>query len=328
MAKYITKRLLMMILVIAGVILVVFSIMRLAPGDPVASVLGANYTQEQYDLMESKLGLDKPFFVQLLNYYKGLLTGDMGTSYSTMVPITRELASRLPSTFALGLMGILITIMIGIPAGIISATKQYSILDYAITVISLILSSMPNFWLALMLMLIFSAKLGVLPASGVDHWYSWIMPGLAVGLGSVAGIARLTRSSMLDVVRQDYIRTARAKGVSEGTVIKKHALKNALIPIITMIGVQLGMIVGGSVIVESIFNIPGIGTYMMAGINSRDYPVVQACVLVLALSICVVNLLVDIVYAFVDPRIKSQYAGGGKKKKVPAGQKAQGGSEA
>ncbi|MBR1781016.1 MAG: ABC transporter permease, partial [Oscillospiraceae bacterium] len=317
MAKYILKRLLMMILVIAGVILVVFSIMRLAPGDPVQAVLGANYTQEQYDIMEAKLGLEKPFIVQLFNYYKGIICGfDLGVSYSTMVPITRELASRMPSTFALGFMGIFITIIIGIPAGIISATKQYSAFDYITTVLSLFLSSMPNFWLALMLMLIFSANLGILPASGTDHWYSWIMPGLSVGLGSVAGIARLTRSSMLDVVRQDYIRTARAKGVSEGKVITKHALKNALIPIITMIGVQLGMIMGGSVIVESIFNIPGIGTYMMAGINGRDYPVVQACVLVLALSICVVNLLVDILYAFVDPRIRSQYGGGGKKKKA------------
>jgi peptide/nickel transport system permease protein len=313
MTKYIIKRLLMMILVIAGVIFVVFTIMRLAPGDPVAGILGANYTQEQYAATEAKLGLDKPFIVQLLNYYKGVLRLDLGTSYSTMVPITRELSSRLPSTFALGFMGIFITIVIGIPAGIISATKQYSAVDYIITVVALILSSMPNFWVALMLMLIFSAKLGILPASGIDHWYSWIMPGLAVGLGSVAGISRLTRSSMLDVIRQDYIRTARAKGVSEGKVITKHALKNALIPIITMIGVQLGTIVGGSVIVESIFNIPGIGTYMMAGINGRDYPVVQACVLVLALSICVVNLLVDIIYAFIDPRIKSQYGGGGKK---------------
>lgn len=315
MTKYIIKRLLMMILVVAGVILVVFSIMRMAPGDPVVSILGANYTQEQYDVMEAKLGLDKPFLIQLFNYYAGLLHGDMGTSYSSMLPITKELASRLPSTFALGFMGIFITVIIGIPAGIVSATKQYSAFDYITTVVALILSSMPNFWVALMLMLIFSANLGWLPASGVDHWYSWIMPGLAVGLGSVAGISRLTRSSMLDVIRQDYIRTARAKGVNEGVVIRKHALKNALIPIITMIGFQLSMIVGGSVIVESIFNIPGIGTYMMAGINGRDYPVVQACVLVLALSICVVNLLVDIVYAFVDPRIKSQYASGGKKKK-------------
>lgn len=315
MTKYIIKRLLMMILVVAGVILVVFSIMRMAPGDPVVSILGANYTQEQYDVMEAKLGLDKPFLIQLFNYYAGLLHGNMGTSYSSMLPITKELASRLPSTFALGFMGIFITVIIGIPAGIVSATKQYSAFDYITTVVALILSSMPNFWVALMLMLIFSANLGWLPASGVDHWYSWIMPGLAVGLGSVAGISRLTRSSMLDVIRQDYIRTARAKGVSEGVVIRKHALKNALIPIITMIGFQLSMIVGGSVIVESIFNIPGIGTYMMAGINGRDYPVVQACVLVLALSICVVNLLVDIVYAFVDPRIKSQYASGGKKKK-------------
>lgn len=318
MTKYIIKRLLMMIFVIAGVIFVVFSIMRLTPGDPVASLLGVGYTQEQYDMLEAKLGLDKPFFAQLLSYYAGVLRGDLGLSYNSMCPIAQELASRLPSTITLGLIGICITVIIGIPAGIISATKQYSAFDYVITVFALILSSMPNFWLALMLMLIFSATLGWLPASGVEHWYSWIIPSLAVGLGSVAGISRLTRSSMLDVVRQDYIRTARAKGVSEGNVIKKHALKNALIPIITMIGFQLSMIVGGSVIVESIFNIPGIGTYMMAGINSRDYPVVQACVLVLALSICVVNLLVDILYAFVDPRIKSQYSGNRKKAIVVA----------
>jgi peptide/nickel transport system permease protein len=280
----------------------------MAPGDPIANILGSQYTQEQYDTLQAKLGLDKPQIIQLLDYFKGLLHGDLGISYSTLRPISTEIVSRIMPTFILGIFGIVITVVLGIPIGIVSATHQNSILDYILTVLSLFLSSMPNFWLALMLMMLFSAQLHILPASGIDTWTSWIMPGLSVGLGSVSGISRLTRSSMLDVIRQDYIRTARAKGVNETQVIKKHALKNALIPIVTMIGVQFGGIIGGNVIVESIFAIPGLGTYMMTGITNRDYPVVLASVLLLSFSICVVNLAVDIIYGFIDPRIRSQYA--------------------
>ena len=313
MSKYILKRLLLMIVVIAGVILIVFGICRMAPGDPVQSILGTGYTQEQYDTLEAALGLDKPVHIQLLNYYKGLITRfDLGISYRTRVSVTSEILARLPTTFLLGAMGLLITICVGIPFGVLSATKQYSFLDYLTTVISLIFSSMPNFWLALMLMLIFSANLGWLPASGLDSWKGWIMPAVSIGMGTVAIITRLTRSSMLEVIRQDYIRTARAKGLPEGKVIRKHALRNAIIPVITMIGVQLGMIVGGSVVVESIFSIPGIGTYLMTAINNRDYNAIQGCVVVLSLSICVMNLIVDIIYGFVDPRIKAQYSSGKK----------------
>lgn len=317
MFRYIVKRLLLMIPVLIGVIFIVFTINRMTPGDPVQAMLGPSYTQEQYDITKERLGLDDPYFVQLFNYYKGIVTKfDLGTSYRTGRAVTTEIAKRFAPTIKLGLIGVLITVIIGVPAGIVSATRQYSLVDYGVTLTSMFFAAVPSFWLALMLMLVFSAKLGWLPASGIEGWKSWIMPCLAVGLQPVAVVARMTRSSMLEVIRQDYIRMARSKGVTERAVIWAHALKNALIPVITMIGVQIGQIIGGAVVVEAIFSIPGMGNLMMTAINNRDYPIVQGSVLVLSMSICLMNLLVDIVYGFVDPRIMAQYkrAVGGKNK--------------
>ena len=233
-----------------------------------------------------------------------------------------EIFKRLPTTLKLGIIGCLITIFLGIPFGIISATHQYSIADYAVTVFSLIFAAMPGFWLGLMLIIIFSLNLQWLPASMATKfvtWKHWILPSLAVGLCPVASITRLTRSSMLDVVRQDYIRTARAKGVRDGRVIVHHALKNALIPVVTSLGLQLGNLVSGSVVVEMIFSIPGLGSLMTTAISNADYPVIQGCVVVLSVLICCINLLTDILYGFIDPRIMSQYTGG--KKRRPAGKK-------
>lgn len=318
MIKYIVKRVLIMIPVLFGVIFIVFMINRLSPGDPVAGILGSSYTQEQYDAKAAELGLDKPVLVQFGQYIVNLVTKlDLGTSYSTGQSVSSEIFGRFPTTVKLGVIGCIITVVLGIPFGIISATKQYSAMDYGVTIFSLIFASMPGFWLALMLIIIFALNLKWVPASMVGHsvtWKAWILPAIAVGLSPVASITRLTRSSMLDVVRQDYIRTARAKGLSEGTVIKKHALKNALIPVITSVGLQLGMLVSGSVVVEAIFSIPGLGTLMTTAISNKDYPVIQGCVVVLATLICVINLCTDIAYGFVDPRIMSEMTGSKKKK--------------
>lgn len=318
MIKFIAKRLLVMIPVLLGVIFIIFTINRITPGDPVVAMLGSNYTQEQYDAKAAELGLDKPFFEQFYEYIKGIVTKfDLGTSYQTKRPVTTEIGERFWNTLLLGIIGCVITVIIGVPTGVLSANKQYSLLDYTVTVGALVFASMPNFWLALMMILLFSLKLGWFPSSCADlsNWRVWVMPALAIGLSPIASVSRMTRSSMLEVVRQDYIRTARAKGLSPQMVTRKHALRNALIPVVTIIGMQVGMIIGGSVVVETIFSFPGLGVLMMNAINNKNYPVIQGCVLLLAGSICIINLIVDIVYAFIDPRVMSHYTAGKKRKK-------------
>lgn len=310
MIRYILKRILWMIPVLLGAVFIVFSINRLSPGDPVAAALGGNYTQEQYDRVEAEMGLDKPFFAQLFDYLKGIVTEfDLGTSYKTKRAVSDEIAERFPITLKLALIGCAITVCIGIPGGVISATKQYSVADHIVTVLSLIFAAMPGFWLGLMMILLFALNLRWLPASGLQSWKSWIMPSIAVGITSVATITRLTRSSMLDVIRQDYIRTARAKGQREGKIIVKHALRNGIIPIITTVGFQLGILISGSVVVESIFSIPGLGTLITSAVSNQDYDLIQGCVLVLAAIVCVLNLIVDILYGFIDPRIMAEFSG-------------------
>ena len=316
MAKFIIKRLLWVIPVMLGVVFIVFAIDRFAPGDPVAAELGGSYTQEQYDAKKAELGLDRPFLVQFVSYVGNIVTkGDLGNSYHTGLSVSASIAERFPLTFKLAIISILIAVGLGLPFGIIAATKQNSPLDYTVTVFSLVFAAMPGFWLALMLIICFSVQIKLFPASGYEGWKCWVLPALASGLSFIATITRMTRSSMLDVVRQDYITTARAKGLDEGTVIRKHALRNALIPIITTVGFQFGILVAGSVIVETIFNMPGMGSLMMTAINNKDYPVIEGCVLVLAFLICIINLVTDIAYGIADPRIMAQYTGGRKKKK-------------
>lgn len=314
MVKYFLKRILLMIPVLLGVIFIVFTINQFSPGDPVAALLGGNYTQEQYDAKEKELGLDQPFVVQFVNYLKGIVTRfDLGTSYQSKRPVSSEILERFPTTLILGLLGVLLTVVVGIPFGIISATRQYSALDYVVTIVSLIFASIPSFWMAMMFQLGLSYNLGWFPATySAGSVISMVLPVLTLGLSPVATVTRITRSSMLDVVRQDYIRTARAKGLSEREVIWKHALKNALIPVITVVGMQVGMIMAGSVVVEAIFSVPGLGSLLMAAINNKNYPAIQGCVLFMSLFISLMNLLVDLIYGLVDPRIKAQY--GGRKK--------------
>ena len=318
MAKFIIRRLLWIIPVMFGVILIVFTIDRLGRGDPVALSLGGSYTQEQYDAREAEMGLDRPFLVQFMDYVGGIVfRGDLGESYHTGLTVSQSIMERFPVTLKLAVISILIAIGCGIPFGVISATRQNTILDRIVTFFSLIFAAMPGFWLALMLMIMFAINVKWLPASySADlGWKSWVLPSLASGLSFIATITRMTRSSMLDVVRQDYITTARAKGQKEGVVVRKHALRNALIPIITTVGFQFGILIAGSVVVETIFNMQGLGSLMMTAINNKDYPIIEGCVLVLSALICIINLITDLAYGFADPRIMAQYSGGGKKKK-------------
>lgn len=245
MLGYIVKRVLWIIPVTMGVLLLVFTINHFSSGDPVLQIVGTNYTQEQYDEVEKRLGLDKPFFTQYFEYVWGIITRlDFGTSYFNLRPVRDEILGRVPTTLKFGLISVCITIAVGIPLGIVSATHQYSLTDYLATCASLAFAAIPAFWLALMFMLVFALNLKWLPATGIDSWKSWILPCLSLGLAPISSVTRMTRSSMLEVIRQDYIRTAMAKGVSERVVTYRHALKNALIPIITVIGMQGSRICG------------------------------------------------------------------------------------
>lgn len=316
MSRYIIRRLLWMIPTLLGIMFIIFTISYLTPGDPAMIALGNNYTEEAYQAKIIEMGLDKGFITRYFIYIKDVVTKfDLGTSYSNLRPVRDLILEKVGVTLRLGLLSSLVTIVVGVTVGIIAAVKQYSAMDYIATSLSVLFSAMPGFFMALVCIIVFSLKLKWLPAAGLSTWRHYILPVLCLGLSPIAVVNRLTRSSMLDVIRQDYIRTARAKGVDERTVITKHALRNALIPVITVIGGQLSMVIGGSVIIESIFSIPGMGTLMMTGINNRDYPIIQGTVLVLSIVICVVNLLVDLAYAAVDPRIKAQYYGGDKRKR-------------
>lgn len=307
MYKYILKRLLLLIPVLLGVSLLVFTILSLTPGDPAQLILGESAPKEAVLKLREEMGLNDPFIFQYLRFVKNAILGDFGRSYTTGREVFGEIFSRFPNTFVLAITGMIISVCIGIPVGIISATRQYSFLDSFSMVLALLGVSMPVFWLGLMLILVFSVKLGLLPSGGFDGLTSIILPGLTLGVGSAAIITRMTRSSMLEVIRQDYIRTARAKGVAEKVVINRHALKNALIPIITVVGLQFGGLLGGAVLTESVYSWPGVGRLMVDAIRQKDTPTVLAAVVFLATVFSVVNLLVDVLYAYVDPRIKSQY---------------------
>lgn len=307
MYKFILKRLAMLIPVVLGVSFLVFVIMNLAPGDPVEMYLGDNYTQEAYDAKTRELGLDQPYFVRYLKYVGNAITGDMGTSFSTGRPVTQEIAARLPSTLVLATAAIAFAIIVGIPLGTLSAVRQYSVMDSFSMLLALIGVSMPNFWFGIMLILLFAATLKWLPAANFNGFKSLILPAITLSANSLAMITRMTRSSMLETIRQDYIRTARAKGHKELTVIVRHALRNALIPVVTTIGLQFGFAIGGAVLVETVFSWPGIGRLLVETIKFRDTPMVMGIVLLIAVMFSIVNLCIDILYAFLDPRIRAQY---------------------
>lgn len=299
-----------MVLLLLGMSFIVFASLYIAPGDPATMVAGVAATEQDIEAVRISLGLDKPFLVQYGIYLKKLLTFDLGTSYTTRQPIIQEIAIRLPFTVNLAVASIIIAIVVGIPLGILTALKRDSIVDNLLTTSSLLAISIPNFWLGTMLMLLFSVKLGWLPSGGMTHFF-WtptgfkqvIMPAVALSTATVASFMRIGRSAMLDVLQSDYIRTAKSKGLSSKVVVFIHALKNAMIPLLTQFGTSFGGLLGGAIITEQVFVINGVGTYLINAINSRNYPVVQSTVIVIAVMFTLINLIVDIVYCLVDPRI-------------------------
>ena len=308
MVKYIIRRLIAMIPVVIGITFLVFMIMQLAPGDPVRMILGDSAEPEAIEAMREEMGLNDPVLVQYGRYMVNLLHGDMGTSYTNQRPVAHEVFSRVPATFELALVSAVVSILIAIPLGVVAAVKQNTLFDNLSMVLSLVGISMPAFWLALMLMLVFSLRLGWFPVQGnSDGWRSFVLPSIAIGFMNMAAIARTTRSSMLETIRQDYIRTARSKGISEGEVIMHHAFGNALIPTITVVGVRLGGLLGGAVLTETVFAWPGLGRLMVQAVNGRDVPVVMGCIVILSIGFSIVNLIVDLAYGFIDPRVRTMY---------------------
>ncbi len=297
-----------MIPVLLGVAFCVFTLLYLTPGDPARMVLGDLATEESLKEFRAKEGLDKPFLMQFGNYiYKAVTKGDIGRSYITKRPVTQEILAAFPATLKLSALAMLIAILVGLPCGILSAIKQYSIFDTITMIFAMIGLSMPVFWLGLLLILFFSVHLRWLPSSGFDTFQAMILPAVALSAQAISIVTRMTRSSMLEVVRADYIRTARSKGQKESVVIWVHALYNALIPVVTICGLQFGHLLSGAILTESIFAIPGVGRLMVEAIKMRDYPLVQGGVLFVAVVFSLVNLLVDLLYAYIDPRIKAQY---------------------
>ena len=308
MLKYIFKRILMMIPVLLGVLFLVFTMNEISPGDPAAMIAGDAASVEVVEQIREDLGLNKPLPVRFFNYTKNLvLHGDLGTSYKTKRPVLDEVMDRLPTTILLSLTSAAFAVFLSIPIGIISAIKQNTWIDNLLMVLALIGVAMPAFWQGLMTIILFSVKLGWFPSYGFTTPAHWFMPVLTIGTGAMASLVRITRSSMLEVIRQDFIRTARAKGQTERKVIISHALRNSMIPIITAIAIQLGSMLGGAIVTETVFAIPGIGMLMIQSIKARDYPTIQGAVVVIAVMFSLLNLVVDIIYTFVDPRLKSIY---------------------
>lgn len=313
MTKYIIRRLLYMIPVLLGVAFLVFTILSLTPGDPGSIILGITARPEDIAALNAEFGYDQPFFLRFFNYIKDIvLHFDLGTSYSTRQPVIDSIMARFPNTLTLAVLSMCVSSTIGISLGIFSAVRQYSFMDSVCVVVALVFASMPGFWLGLMLLIIFSLRLGWLPSFGADSLKHFILPTITVAMSSAAGLLRMTRASMLETVRQEYIRTAKAKGASNKRVIFKHALKNALIPVVTSLGGGFGASLGGAIIAETVFSIPGMGTLMTNAIRQKDVPMVMGATLFLAVLFSLIVLIVDILYAFIDPRIMAKYRNGGK----------------
>ena len=296
-----------MVPVILGVSFIIFSIMNLTPGDPALLILGEAATPEAVQELREQMGLNDNFFIRYGRFVINAVRLDFGQSYRTRLPVFEEILTRFPTTFKLAFWGITLAVIIGLPIGVISAVKQYSLVDGLSLVAALLMTSIPAFWLGLMLMLAFSLRLNLLPATGAETWQNFVLPSITLAIGTMALLIRMTRSTMLEVIRQDYIRTAKAKGADTKRVIFNHALRNAMLPVITIIGINFGFQLGGAMITETVFAMPGLGTLMITSVRMKDTPVVMASVIFVALIAGVVNLLVDILYVFIDPRIKSQY---------------------
>ena len=304
MLGYTIKRILQVIPVLLIISFICFMMIRLVPGDPVANMLGVNASKEAIAAQRAELGLDKPLLTQYGDFLVKALQGDLGKSITTRRPVIDEIAQRYPATLKLALGATVFAAVVGITFGVLSAVKQNKLTDNVIMVFSLLSVSTPSFFLALVMMLLLSIHLGWLPSMGLRTPLHYVLPIITLGMQSVGLIARTTRSSMLEVLRQDYIRTSRSRGISQAVIVMRHAFKNALIPVVTVVGLRFGGLLAGSMLVEAVFSVPGIGRFMVDGVLKRDYPVVQGTVLVLATTFVLVNLAVDLIYALIDPRIK------------------------
>ncbi len=311
MGRYIGKRLLMMVFLLLGMTLIVFGSLYIAPGDPAEMVAGLNATPQDVERVRQSLGLDRPFLIQYTTYLRNLLNLNLGMSYTTRQPIVGEIAVRLPNTLNLAAASILLSIVVGVPAGIVTALNKDKLLDNVISTGAMVGISIPNFWLGTMLIYLFSVVLRWLPSGGMTapFWTAVgfrqaILPAFALSTATIASFTRIGRSAMLEVLQSDYIRTAKSKGLPVRSVVYIHALRNALIPLFTQFGTSFGGLLGGAVITEQVFVVNGIGTYLITGINTRNYPVVQSTVLIIAAMFIVVNLIVDLLYVVIDPRIQ------------------------
>ncbi len=297
----------MMLPVLIGATFVVYSIIELTPGDPAKMILGKNATVEATQQLREDLGLDRPFVIRYVDYISHVARGDFGVSYKTKIPVADEIFSRFPVTIKLTFFCVLISIVVGIPIGIIAAIKQYSAADSLSTGFALLLASIPDFWLGLILILTFSLGLGIFPATGAESFSNFILPSITLSAMSTAVLIRMTRSTMLEVIRQDYIRTAKAKGAKRRRIIRVHSLPNAMIPVVTEIGMDIASLLAGTILVESVFGMPGVGTLLVNGIRAKDIPIVLGCVTLISVVASLINLIVDISYAYIDPRIKARY---------------------
>ncbi len=314
MLKFILKRLLILIPVLIGVSFLVFCILALMPADVASIQLGMAATPEGIAQWNAEHGLDQPFLSRYVNYMAALIQGDLGKSYSTNIAVAAELLQRIPTTLALAAGTLLIVVAIGIPVGVVSAVKQYSVFDTASRVLAMLLTSLPAFWLGLLLLLRYAVTLGWVPSTGNGTFRSFILPWITLSAANAAQLIRMTRSTMLEVIRADYVQTARAKGAKPMRIVMVHELRNALLPMITVIGIILGQTIGGAIVTETVFSLPGVGTYLLQGINKYDMPVVMASVLFIAAIIGVINLIVDVLYMYIDPRLRSQFVKGDAKR--------------
>jgi len=314
LGSYLTRRLALAVPTVFGVVLAVFLLIRLVPGDVVTQLVGleATISPKRVDELRRLFGLDRPLPVQFAEYLGGVAQGDLGKSLRTGLPVGRELLRRFPVTIELAALGLLVALCVGVPVGVLAAVRRGRAADYLATGFVMVGLSIPSFWLAILLILFFALRLGVLPPTAyiaprenlIGNLLHMILPALSVGFVLAAAITRIVRSSLLEVLNRHYVRTARAKGLAEGRVILHHAMRNALIPVVTVVGLQFGTLLGGTVIIEQIFSLPGVGRYALEGINLRDYPVIQGAVLAIALAFVLVNLIVDVCYGFLDPRIR------------------------
>ncbi len=304
MLKYIIKRLLLLIPVVLGITFIIFVVLNLAPGAPAAMILGPDATAEALAAKRAEMGLDQPIVIQYIQYIIGVLQGDFGTSWLSGYEVLPEFLHRIPYTILLGSLSMFVAVIIGIPLGILAAIRQYHFVDYASLALALLLFSLPSFWFAMMGQILFCLTLGWLPSAGVGSLSHFILPSITLGANILASQLRMTRTSMLDVIKQDYIRTARAKGADERRVVIHHVLRNGMLPVVTQVGISFASCMGGSVVTETVFSIPGIGSLLINAVKSRDIPVVMGTLIFIAIFVGIVNLIVDIIYALIDPRVK------------------------